>query len=1131
MGVTRIELAVILVTDLVGSTALGARLGSARFDDFRREHDSLLRDAAEDVGGRVVKNTGDGLLVAFPSVSGALEGAVRMQQKLERRNRSAEVAMGVRIGISIGDASVEDGDYFGLPPIEATRLCAKARGGEIFIADPVRAVIRDRGTHELEPVGPLNLKGLAEPVVGWRVLWEPLPEGGGPALPPRLRSVPETAYVGRSAERRTLLECWDRVVDSDRQVAIISGEPGIGKTRLVTQTARTAVPDHALILYGRCDEDQGVPYYAWREVLRDYVQTAPRRLLRPHASELSRLVPGLSAKLGDVSAPPTSDPDTERYLLFNAVQSLFAAATELAPVLVILDDLHWADRSTLLLLKHLVIASTSGRLMLLGTFRDSDIAQEDLLTAVLADLYREPGVTRLSLVGLDLNDIVDLIEELAGHPIDAAGLALAREVHRETAGNPFFVGEMLRHLRETGVIARQPDGRWSFRSSLAGHGLPQSVREVIERRVLRLSEAARRLLTVGAVIGDEFDLQLAARSADLSAARALDLLDEAIAASLLSKTAITRESQAGLDLTEVYAFSHGLVAATLYEALPAGRRAALHLAVGEAIESTSGEEIEDRLDDLAHHFLAAVPAGGAERAVGYATRAGERAMRAFAYDQAAGLFARALAVPGGAEDGRARIALLQSLGAAQMRAGDSEEARRTLLEAADAARRHDEPEALARATRAYAIWGLSFGVDAVLVALAEETIERLGERGSPLLIAEIKGLLAVALYYAPTSYAGRRERLATEALAGARAAHAERGTRESLETLAYVVGRHLLAWWGPASAMRDFALADELLELAGEVGDVELELLARNWRTTAFGQLGDFDALDEEVARIEHMATELRQPRAMVFLPLHRGLRAVCAGRFGEAERLNAESDEMRRRVAGSVSGLAAYSQMMLIRMQQGRLPELEGPVREMLVAYPDMVAIRAGLIGLLLQAGKTAEARAEFERVVGDGLAALPRNNVHILTLALLADAAWELGDARRAAALYDRLAPYAGQWVVAVSSAVLWPVDRSLGVLATATGAIDGAFAHLEAARRQGEEADALPGLALIALDEARLLVLRAAPGDGEAASRRAADAGVLAESLDMRRVGRQAAELAAELSAARAPATPDPGAVGAP
>ncbi len=1107
-GVHGVETVVILAAARVESVASESGRGPAAAAAGRREQDALLADVAEDLGGRVVRRTNAGFLAAFPSAGGALAGAIRMQQMFERRARGTGATL--RIGISMGDAEIEDGDYRGLPVVEAETLCGVAGAGEILVGDPVRSVLRDRGPHQLAYARPVAVAGLELPAGAWRLAWTPLAQASGPPLPPRLRAAPEGTYVGRAAERATLLDRWARAVDGQRQMVVVAGEPGIGKTRLVTQLAQTGLPDHALVLYGRCDPDQGIPYHPWREILRDYAEIAPRRLLAPFASELSRLVPGLSQKLGAIAAPASADPDTERYLLFSAVESMFAAAAESMPVLAIVDDLHWADRPTLLLLEHLVSSSPAGRLMFVGTFRDSDVGHDDLLTASLANLRQAHGFASLSLVGLDAGQIADLMAEMAGAPIDPAGVALAREVHRETAGNPFFVGEVLRHLQETGAIGRRPDGSWSFGSPADAHRLPQSVREVIERRLQRLSREARRVLAVGAVIGTEFDRVLVGRAADLPAARVLELLEEAVDASLLARTTITRASVVGAAVADGYAFSHGLVQATLYDGLPRGRRAAVHQAVGEAIEATCGDEIEVRLAELAHHFLASADG---QRAVDYAGRAGRQAMAEFAYDRAAALFAGALAVRGG-ERGRGRIGLLQALGDARMRAGDSEGARRALRQAADAARRHEDPQALARAVRSCEIWGLSLGVDVVLVRLAEEAIVSLESWGARRLVAEIKGLLAVALYYAPATEAGRRERLATEALAAARAEHAAVPDRASLASLVYVLGRCLLARWGPQTAIRDFGLADELLALCRELGDGELELFAHNWRNTMLGELGEFAALERELAEMERLATELRQPRALVFLPLHRGMLALVAGRFAEVERRNAESVEIGRRIAGSISQLAAGAQMVMLRLQQGRLPEIEEQVRRIADAHPDLVPIRCALIELLLQAGRPDRAREEFERVIGPGLELLPCDNTHILSLCLLADAAVELADAERAQSLYAWLEPYGGRWVVVASDTALWPVDRSLGRLAGAIGRAQDGLEHLAAARRAARQADAAPSLALLALDEARIRAARGGPDDLLAAARRAEEADALGASLGMRHVVEQARRLQVEL-----------------
>jgi class 3 adenylate cyclase len=1106
---TRIETAIIMATDLVGSTEIASRIGSVRFEELRREHDSILGDDVEDAGGRVVKNTGDGLLAAFPSVTAALSAATAIQQHLERRGRSADVKMSVRIGVSIGDALVDDGDYFGIPPIEATRLCAAALGGEILIADPVRSTLHDRSGHHFEARGALALKGLVEPVMSWRVAWDPLAESSGATLPAHLRALPETTYVGRPREQSLLLECWDLAVDGQRQVVVISGEPGIGKTRLVAQAARTAIPDAATILYGRCEDDQGRPYHPWLEILRDYVRLAPRRLLRPHAAELLRLVPELGQKLGAVAPPPLTDPDAERYLLFNAVAELLGAAAAHAPLLVILDDLHWADEPTLALFKHVAGALTTDRLLLVGTFRDSDIAPDDPLTAVLADLRREPGVTRLELVGLDEADIVDMIETLAGHPIGASGHDFAGRVHRDTAGNPFFVGELMRHLRETEAIVVSDVGRWSFADQAAAHGLPLSVREVIGRRLQRLDGAAREVLSAGAVVGAEFDVELVAQATGRSAADIVDLLAAGVAAALLTRTAAPPGARARTAGEQVYAFSHGLVQATLYEALPAGRRVGLHRAIGLAIERALGGAT-DRLAELAHHFLEAALDGDVAHGVEYATQAGEQAMRQFAYDQAETLFVRALAVVPG-DRPSLRIGLLQHLGEAQMRRGETQAARRTLLEAAASARRHDEPEALARATLACGIWGLTAGVDEVLVELADEAISRLEGGASPRLLAEVKGLLAATLYFGSAPQRERGLRLSAEAVALAGAEHERAPDRASAATLAYVRVRAMLAEWGTESAAGDVDCTD-LLALCGEVGNGELELLVRNWRVNVLLELGDFPAFDRELARVEHMAAELRQPRAIAFLPLHRGMRAIMLGRFAEAEGFNARARELGARVQNSVSELAADAQTLLIRMLQGRLPELEQPLRGLVSAYPEVVGLRCALVVALVQAGRSDQARAELDAIMAAGIDAIPRDNTYVIGLTLLAEAAAQLDDATAARSLYQRLKPLMGRWVVSPTAAALWPLDRTLGILAGTDGAFDLALAHLSAGRAVAERVDALPTLALTALDEARVLAARQAPGDPERVVARAREARLLAEHLEMRHVAEQAARLEA-------------------
>ncbi len=471
MTATAPEMVAVLMTDLVGSTAMADRVGPAAAEELRTEHFGLLRRALERTTGREVKNLGDGLMVVFSSASESLACAVAMQQAIEARNRRAEEQLAARIGVSLGEATAEDGDYFGEPVIEAARLCAHAAGGQVIVNDLVHRLGGSRDGHSFQPLGDLELKGISEPVQAFELEWEPAPVTGI-ALPERLHELPATAYVGRVAERERLTELWRQACDGSLRLALIGGEAGVGKTRLSTHLALAAHGEGATVLYGRSDEDLGVPYQPWAQALGHIVKEAPQLVLDAHVErfgrDLARLVPALRDRVTDLPSARESDPEIERYLLCAAVAGLLEGASEQEPLLLILDDLHWADSPTLSLLRHIVTAGSSMRLMVLGTYRNSDLSRDHPLTALLADLHREQGVERVKLAGLEPEDVLALMEAAAGHELDEDGHALALEITRETAGNPFFAVELLRHLTESGAIVQEDGGRWHLAGEVAG---------------------------------------------------------------------------------------------------------------------------------------------------------------------------------------------------------------------------------------------------------------------------------------------------------------------------------------------------------------------------------------------------------------------------------------------------------------------------------------------------------------------------------------------------------------------------------------------------------------------------------------------------------------------------------------
>src|SRR5438067_7182375 len=384
-GVER-STAIVAFTDLVGSTELRSRLGEDAAEELRRNHDRLIAAAVEGNRGRLVKNLGDGVMATFTGASDALGAAVAIQQALDRHNRSgvSKVPMEVRIGASAGDVAFEEADCFGTPVIEAARLCSAAGGGQILVTEVVRLLAGSAGGHHVAAVGALDLKGLPAAVAAYEVSWESL---GGPALPmPTFLTRAGRVFVGRDEELERLLGVWKEAAAGERRAAFLAGEPGIGKTRLAVELAIGVRESGGVVLAGRCDEDLGVPYQPFVEALRHYVTGAEARRLGRYAGELVRLLPDLAEFVGGLPEPVRSDPETERYRLFDALAAWLSDVSAEAPVLLILDDLHWAAKPTLLLLRHVLRTAGPSRLLIVVTYRDTDIGRGDPLTAFLADL-------------------------------------------------------------------------------------------------------------------------------------------------------------------------------------------------------------------------------------------------------------------------------------------------------------------------------------------------------------------------------------------------------------------------------------------------------------------------------------------------------------------------------------------------------------------------------------------------------------------------------------------------------------------------------------------------------------------------------------------------------------------------
>ena len=361
--------------------------------------------------------------------------------------------MGLRVGLSAGEVTREDDDYFGDPVIEAARLCATCESAQILAADVVRAMAGRRSRHVSSPIGELTLKGLPDPVATVEVAWEPLSDTAtnGVPLPGRLSLRPAVGVVGRETEAALMSDAFKRVASGDgREVLLVSGEAGLGKTTLVAETARAAIDAEACVLLGHCEEDLATPYQLFAEALGHYVTHAPEGQLLAHVgahgSELARLVPALGSRLPGLAPSKATDTDTERYLLFAAVVGLLVEVSQHQPMVLVLDDLQWADQASLQLLRHVIATEQPMRMLVLGTYRDSELSRSHPLLETLAALHRQHGVTRIELTGLNDTGVIALMEATAGHTLDDVATGLAHALYRETDGNPFFVSEVLRHL-------------------------------------------------------------------------------------------------------------------------------------------------------------------------------------------------------------------------------------------------------------------------------------------------------------------------------------------------------------------------------------------------------------------------------------------------------------------------------------------------------------------------------------------------------------------------------------------------------------------------------------------------------------------------------------------------------------
>ncbi|WP_165965972.1 AAA family ATPase [Actinomadura sp. 7K534] len=830
------------------------------------------------------------------------------------------------------------------------------------------------------------------------------------SLPARLAVSSGLGFAGREHERTVLAGAWKEVAASGhRRVVFVSGEAGIGKTTLCSVFA-AATHREAVVLYGRCDEELSIPYQPWREVLTSLDRDVPD-VFTGRREALAPLLGGTGAI--DLES------DSARFAVYNSVVDVLGAVAEHGrPALVVLDDLHWADVQTLAVARHLVERALTAPVLMVGTFRDSDIDASHPLTALLAATHREPGITRLALRGLDDGEVLDLLEVVAGHEMDGDGLALRDELRAETEGNPFFVTEILRHLAETGAVGKQDDGRWTAPNHLQTRGLPVSVREVVDRRVERLGPGTRSALDTASIIGRDFELDLLSELLGEDPARTFERLAPAVDNALVT------------DAAGRFAFTHAIVARTLYAELNPTARAISHEAVAVALERRNGDAGE-QAGEIAHHWMHALAPHNRAKAAGHAQRAGDYALAHLAPDEAVTWYGRTLELLP-ADDLTRRCEALVGLGTAQRQAGDPAH-RESLLEAGRLAIDLGHDDLLVRAALANNRGDVSqFGtIDEERVEILRCAIATRPRKPDGALL---QAILAIELHGAPDEQV---EEAASRALALAR----EAGDDRVIARAARLAESALRT---PDALERRVPLLHEGVAAAERTGDAQLRgMLSMSYEEIAL-ERGDREAMNREKRIRNSFAARSPEPYVRWTNEQTRSIHLFLDGDLDGAEAAAHAAFEIGAATGQPEAFFGYAGQVFQIRRAQDRLAEVAEAIEQILEENPELQVFRAGLAHVWCELGRESDARALTGRLdVSSGGAP----QFWSTTLMLWAEVCHRLA---LPAPAY-RLVPVLGRWrnqVASTGATTEGSIAYGLGLALATLGRIDDAAAAYDLA-----------------------------------------------------------------------------------
>jgi class 3 adenylate cyclase/tetratricopeptide (TPR) repeat protein len=1127
--------AIVVFSDLVDSTALLASLGDDRMEGVRRAH---VRDVAEAVtgsGGRVIKTLGDGVMSSFDSALGALRAAAAIQAAVERLDgERGGIGIAARVGVAAGEPIADGEDLHGMSVVIASRLSSAAGTGQVLVQDVVGALVASRDGVALEEAREYELKGVPSPVRASQLLWRDLDdvasavagdglggdaesEGADPRaveatsspspsirLPPILDAYAEEPLIGRDREIGILRE-WI-APRAGRRAVVVSGEPGIGKTRHAAAAAGEAHAAGSTVVLARCPPDPVVPFEPWVRAIGELALAGDaewrRALAGAGGPELAALVPELEfdPQPGEAaSAGAMVAAEGARYRLLRGIGAALGHAAEDRPLHVVLDDAQWCDPASAQALRHLLDTPPAAELALVVTARAGEMGRRHPVSAALADLRRTGDLGELQLTGLDATGMAALVGARVGRAITPG---LAERLLERTAGNPFFAAELVRDL----------DGRGALRDgeALDAAPVPDAVTGLVEERLAQIDPATEQLLTAVAAIGPSAPVDLAARAAGLDPETAERATGDALAERLVEDVASAEPT---------IAFTHALVREALIAGMADAARARLHLAVARALEEDPAAEPAE----LARHYGLAVDLVGAAPALAAHRAAATSAAEGHDHEAAAAHLRQILALlPAG--DTAARAPVLLELGEQDLLSADLVRAREAFRGAAEAARETGDSVTLACAALGFAGGDIGFGWevggdDPASVALLREGLEALGD-SEPLLALRMNFRLAYMLIFSDDdamleSLARRAEEL------GRRIASAEARVLARYTVLVARFARRRDPFdFSPL--MSELGSMLELLPAAEECGREDLLFRAVQASAWAHYTLGDVAECERAIERGAEIAARLGSPRFVWEVELNRAMRLFERGGLDDARTL-------ARISAAAVSRMRPDIQIF---NELGFLVSVswlfEGDTEIVRLAFEAVDTdlprggIRAGAVMARALDGDLETARRQLRSLLDDDLEPVRRADGHLpMVVGYLAEAAIAVGDREAGARLMELLEPLRGLVIqpAPIVSAGHLP-EAYIGRLELLAGNAGAAVAELRVAVSRADELEMVWASPWIRAELARALHR---DGEADEALRVLAEAEAIADRHGAGWAARCAAEVRAEIEGREPPPRP--------